>query len=144
MRRINSDGKNSAENRGGGRGIRARMRIGLRKCVRAGTAEPGARYARRRGSAGPCAGRRHLPLLGAAAGKVTGEEEMKPSLEVAILAAIASIALTLMMIPVIFILMVFLAWLFPWPFEILLVASSAVVTVVLTAYTFLIVRRENE
>lgn len=70
---------------------------------------------------------------------------MKPSLEVAILAAIASIALTLMMIPVIFILMVFLAWLFPWPFdEILLVASSAVVTVVLTAYTFLIVRRENE
>ncbi len=68
---------------------------------------------------------------------------MKPSLGVAILAAIISIALTLMMIPVIFILMVFMAWFFPWPFEILLVASSAVVTAVLTAYAFLIRRKEK-
>lgn len=81
MRRINSDGKNSAENRGGGfggsRGIRARMRISLRRRVRAGAAEPGTRCARRRGSAGPCSDRCRLPLRGAAAGKVTGEDEIK-------------------------------------------------------------------
>ena len=69
---------------------------------------------------------------------------MKPSLRVIILAAIASIALTLMTIPVICVLMTARAWLFPWPFEVLLVASSAVVTAVLTAYAFLITRRENE
>lgn len=69
---------------------------------------------------------------------------MRPSPGIAILAAVISIALTLMMIPVIFILMIVLAWLFPWSFEILLVASSAIVIAVLAAYIFLIWRRENE